>query len=147
MSVTTRTMQATPDQVWEVLSDGWLYPLWVVGASRMREVDQDWPEVGSQLHHSVGAWPMLVNDNTQVVDAIPGRSLTLHARARPTGIAEVRITWEAVGSETRVVMEEDALSGPVRFIPKPVRDPMLSWRNVESLRRLAFLVERRAART
>ena len=34
MSTTTRTVSATPEQVWEVLADGWLYPLFVVGASR-----------------------------------------------------------------------------------------------------------------
>ena len=146
MATISRTMQATPDQVWDVLADGWLYPLWVVGASRMREVDATWPEAGAQLHHSVGAWPLLLDDNTQVIDATPGRSLTLHARARPSGIAEVRLTLEAVGSETRVVMEEDAVSGPALLVPKPLRDPMISWRNVESLRRLAFLVERRSAR-
>lgn len=30
MSTTARTIEATPDQVWDVLADGWLYPLWVV---------------------------------------------------------------------------------------------------------------------
>ena len=33
MTRTTRTIEATPDQVWAVLADGWLYPLWVVGAT------------------------------------------------------------------------------------------------------------------
>ena len=41
MPTNTRIVHATPDQVWKVLADGWLYPLWVVGASRMREVDDD----------------------------------------------------------------------------------------------------------
>ena len=59
VSINTRVMNATPDQVWEVLSDGWLYPLWVVGASRMREVDDAWPALGARLHHSVGTWPLL----------------------------------------------------------------------------------------
>ena len=40
MSINTRAVDATPDQVWQVLADGWLYPLWVVGASRMRDVDE-----------------------------------------------------------------------------------------------------------
>lgn len=146
MARTTRTMHATPDQVWEVLADGWLYPLWVVGASRMREVDTDWPAVGAQLHHSVGCWPLLVDDSTEVVDVVPGRSLTLHARARPTGVAEVRISLEPTGAETLVVIDEDAISGPALLLPRPLRSPTLTWRNVESLRRLAYLSERRAAR-
>ena len=55
MSENTTVINASIDDVWSVLSDGWLYPLWVVGASRMRDVDPDWPAVGSRIHHSVGA--------------------------------------------------------------------------------------------
>ena len=47
MSENTRVVAATPDQVWRVLADGWLYPLWVVGATRMRDVDEHWPAVGA----------------------------------------------------------------------------------------------------
>ena len=128
-----------------MLSDGWLYPLWVVGASRMREVDDHWPAVGAQLHHSVGTWPLLVDDTTQVVDSVPGVSLTLHARARPTGTAEVTLRLEAVGTQTRVVIEEDAIAGPGLLIPSALRQLPLKWRNVETLRRLAYVVERREA--
>ena len=42
-----------------------------------------------------------------------------------------------------MTIEEDAQQGPARLIPKPLRDLPLSWRNVESLRRLAFIAERR----
>src|SRR4051794_12178378 len=99
MAITTRRMQATPDQVWDVLADGWLYPVWVVGASRMREVDDTWPDLGSRLDHSVGTWPLLVDDYTEVVDVVPGSVLVLHARALPTGTAGVTIRLEAVGAE------------------------------------------------
>ena len=57
--VVEREIAASADDVWAVLEDGWLYPTWVVGASRMRDVDDNWPEVGSRLHHSVGNWPLL----------------------------------------------------------------------------------------
>jgi uncharacterized protein YndB with AHSA1/START domain len=143
MSSNTRVMNATPQQVWDILADGWLYPLWVVGASRMREVDDDWPALGSQLHHSVGAWPLLLDDTTEVLDVQPGSSLILRARAWPAGAATVRIRLSAVGTQTEVTMEEDASQGPATLIPKPVRDVQLRWRNVESLRRLAYLAERR----
>lgn len=145
MATNERTLKATPQAVWDVLADGWLYPLWVVGASRMREVDDEWPEVGARLHHSVGTWPLLVDDETEVVDSTPGASLTLHAKARPSGVAAVTIRLEPLGAETRVVMEEDVVSGPGSLVPKPLRDPLLAWRNVESLRRLAYIAERRAA--
>ena len=143
MATNSRTIHATPQAVWDVLSDGWLYPLWVVGASRMREVDDHWPAVGARLHHSVGSWPLLIDDVTEVIEVVPGSSLTLHAKARPTGTAEVTLRLEPVGSETRVVIEEDAQHGPARLVPKPLRDVPVTWRNVESLRRLAYVAERR----
>ncbi len=59
-----------------------------------------WPEVGSKLHHSVGAWPLLVDDNTEVIDATPHHSLTLRARAWPMGEASVHLRLVAVGAET-----------------------------------------------
>ena len=144
MSRNRRVVHATPDEVWSVLADGWLYPLWVVGASRMREVDDAWPAVGSQLHHSVGSWPLLIDDSTEVLECVPGSLLRLRARAWPTGEAEVVLRLEAVGSETEVVIEEDAVSGPARLIPLPLRTAPLTWRNTETLRRLAYLAERRA---
>ena len=145
MATNTRTVHATPEAVWDVLADGWLYPLWVVGASRMREVDDHWPQVGARLHHSVGSWPLLIDDTTEVVEVVPGSSLTLHAKARPTGVAAVTIRLEPIGAETRVVIEEDAHSGPAKLVPKVLRDLPLTWRNVETLRRLAYVAERRAS--
>ena len=147
MSTNTRRIHATPEQVWDVLSDGWLYPLWVVGASRMREVDDHWPAVGAKLHHSVGTWPLLIDDDTEVIEVVPGHRLVLHARAGPTGAAGVTILLDAVGTETDVTIEEDAASGPAQLVPKPLRDLPLAWRNVESLRRLAYIAERRVVGT
>ena len=143
MTHNTRIIDATPQKVWDVLADGWLYPLWVVGASRMREVDDHWPEVGSRIHHSVGVWPALLDDHTEVTDATPGTSLTLRARAWPAGEAAVhlRLTPAADGTEVRI--EEDVVSGPGTLTPPPLRGLSLTWRNTESLRRLAFIAERR----
>jgi len=144
MSTNTRVIHATPDQVWHVLGDGWLYPLWVVGASRMRAVDDHWPSVGSRLHHSVGSWPLLVDDTTEVKEVTPGAMLRLRARAWPTGEAEVVIRLRAQGVDTEVEIEENAVAGPAALIPGLIEDPLLGWRNVEALRRLALLVEGRA---
>ncbi len=143
MSTTSRVVHASPDQVWAVLADGWLYPLWVVGASRMREVDDGWPAIGTKLHHSVGTWPLLIDDNTEVLESEPGALLRLRARAWPAGEAEVVLRLIPSGSGTEVLIEEDAVKGPARLMPKPLRDVQLNWRNVETLRRLAFVAERR----
>jgi hypothetical protein len=144
MATNERRITTTPDKVWDVLADGWLYPLWVVGASRMREVDDTWPAVGARLHHSVGSWPLLIDDTTTVLECTPHSLLRVRARAWPAGDAEVVIQLSGSGADTVVTIEEDASSGPGRLVPKPARDAGLHWRNVETLRRLAFLAERRA---
>ena len=143
MSVTTKTIEATTDQVWGVLSDGWLYPLWVVGATRMREVDDHWPQPGAKLHHSAGVWPLAIDDTTEVLEATPGKRLKLRARGWPAGAAEVEISLTPQGDETLVELREDAVSGPGRLVPAPLRQPMLHVRNVEALRRLAAIAEGR----
>jgi carbon monoxide dehydrogenase subunit G len=143
MAENTRLVHATPQQVWDVLADGWLYPVWVVGASRMREVEDTWPAVGAKLHHSVGIWPALIDDNTEVVESVPLQSLSLRARGWPIGEARVDIRLEPVGPETRVTISEDAVSGPGKLAPPPVRGLTLKWRNTETLRRLAYIAERR----
>ena len=143
MSTNTRLMDATPDQVWEVLADGWLYPNWVVGATRMRDVDEGWPAVGTKLHHSVGSWPLMLDDTTEVLESVPGSLLKLKARAWPAGHAEVTLRIQAQGGRTEVIMEENATGGPAALMPKILQDPPLKWRNAESLQRLAFLCEER----
>lgn len=143
MSTTNRPVAATPEQVWEVLSDGWLYPLFVVGASRMRAVDDTWPAVGSRLHHSVGSWPLLIDDTTEVLELEEGRRLLLLARGWPAGQAHVEIALQGSGDSTLVTITEDASAGPALLVPKPLRDAQLHLRNVEALRRLALLVEGR----
>ena len=141
-----RRVAASPQDVWAVLADGWLYPLWVVGATSLRDIDATWPETGSRIHHSVGAWPAVVHDATKVLEVEPGRTLLLRAALWPAGEADVRMTLEPDGDGTRVVMEEKVVSGPMALIPKLAYGPMLKWRNVESTRRLANLAENGAAR-
>ena len=143
MATNRRVVAATPAQVWEVLADGWLYPLWVVGASRMRAVDDTWPQPGAKLHHSVGTWPLLLDDRTESLECRVESLLKLHAHAWPAGRAEVVIRLLPHGVETEVVMEEQATAGPGALVPDAVQDPLLNWRNRESLRRLALLVEGR----
>ena len=139
-----RVIKTTPQRVWDVLADGWLYPLWVVGASRMRDVDEDWPGAGARIHHSVGVWPALIDDETRITHSDPLKLLGLRAKAWPLlGEAAVTMRLSNQGAATRVVMEEDAVSGPGKLVPAPLRAPGITWRNTESLRRLAFLAERR----
>lgn len=138
-----RRIDAPPGRVFEVLSDGWLYPSWVVGASRMRAVDGSWPSPGARLHHSVGVWPALLNDNTEVLTCEPDARLVLRARGWPMGEATVEIELHPGDDPgtTLVVMREDVSAGPAKVMPRPLRAAAIVPRNVESLRRLAYIAE------
>ena len=138
-----RRLNCSPEKVFAVLQDGWLYPLWVVGASRMRSVDAGWPAPGTKLHHSFGAWPLLINDTTEVLEMEPGRRLVLEARGWPIGRARVEITVEADGDGSLVSIAEDVSDGPARLVPQPVRVAGIDARNHETLRRLGLLAEGR----
>jgi hypothetical protein len=138
-------MSCKPDDVFAVLEDGWSYGMWVVGAARIRDVDAEWPAAGSRIHHSVGAWPVLLSDTTEVERVEAPRLLQLKVKAWPTGEGRVVLTCTpTTDGETEVVMEEQAVSGPAKLIPTAAQDFMLHHRNVEALRRLAYLAENRA---
>jgi uncharacterized protein YndB with AHSA1/START domain len=143
VSVNERVIDAPPQAVWDVLADGWLYPLWVVGATRMREVDDTWPQAGSKIHHSVGVWPAVIDDDSEVLESEPPRRLVLRAKGWPFGTADVVLDLEDLGTQTRVRITEDVAQGPGRLVPYPLRAPVIKARNVEALRRLRYLAERR----
>ena len=144
MSQTSRGFLCTPQQVFDVLQDGWLYATWVVGASRIRDVDADWPAVGSRIHHSAGVWPMLINDVSLVKEYDPPHTLLLQAKGWPAGEAHIRLTVTPSPGGCTVTIREDATAGPGRLVPPPVRHALLGWRNRESLNRLQMLAEGRA---
>jgi uncharacterized protein YndB with AHSA1/START domain len=135
-----RRVAAPPDDVWSVLADGWLFAVWVVGACRVRSVDPGWPDQGEAIHHSVGIWPALINDDTVVLAAEPARELVLRAKAWPAGEAVVRVELTPDGRDaTLVTLQEDATAGPGLLVPAPIRRLGLHPRNVETLRRLGLL--------
>lgn len=127
-----------------VLADGWAYPLWVVGATHMRDVDAEWPSVGACLHHSLGVWPLMVEDRTEVLAVSPDRRLVLRANARLGGSARIELLLSAVPEGTRVRMRERAVSGPAAVLPGWLQDILLRPRNIECLRRLSAIAENRA---
>ncbi len=141
----SRDTSASSETVWSILCDGWAYSSWVVGASRIRGVDAGWPATGTQIHHSVGVWPLLINDTTLVLRSDPSRELVLQARGWPLGEATItiRLAPRPEGG-CRISMLEDASRGPGRLIPSPVRQAMIAPRNRESVRRLAYMAEGRS---
>jgi hypothetical protein len=144
MSTNTRTFHCSPEQVFDVLADGWLFPVWVVGASRMRDVDEAWPAVGSVLHHSFGVWPALIDDTTTVLEWDPPRLMVMKPAGWPIGEAKVTIRVKPRGAGCVVRIDEEAVEGPGSLIPGPLLDVPLHLRNIETLRRLAYVAEGRA---
>ncbi|WP_425838344.1 SRPBCC family protein [Microbacterium sp. PA5] len=145
MSRNVRHFRCPPAAVFAVLADGWLYPAWVVGAARMRDVAAAWPQPGARLHHSFGAWPALVNDTTTVEECEPDRRLVLTARGWPMGAARVELTIESRGTGCTVHIRETPVSGPAAWL-RDLLEPLLFLRNRETLRRLALLAEHDAGR-
>lgn len=146
-AVNRRLVEASPEDVWAVLADGWLFPVWVVGATRLRDVTGDWPAKGAKIHHSVGVWPVVIDDESEVLEVEPGSRLELRAAVWPLGEARVTLHVRPSGAHTEVVIEEDVSSGPGLLVPGPLRRRMLQVRNVETLKRLAFVAEGRGAGT
>jgi hypothetical protein len=137
-----RVTTASAEQVWAVLAKGWFYGLWVVGSSRIRAVDEGWPAVGKRFHHSVGMWPFLNDDYTEVITCDPTRYLKVSARIWPLAKATVELAMrELPDGGCEIQMLEYATSAPLRWIPVRAQDIGLRPRNVESLRRLALLAE------
>lgn len=141
MSRNVRTMACPPAAVFRVLENGWLYAGWVTGASRIRDVDAAWPAPGSRIHHSVGVWPALINDETESMEWESGRLLVLRARGWPAGEAHVRIEVREQDDGCLVQIDERAVKGPARLLPRAITDTALYWRNIETLHRLALLAE------
>ncbi|MEW1834424.1 SRPBCC family protein [Microbacterium sp. NPDC079995] len=146
MSRNSRLFACTPADVFAVLEDGWLFPAWVVGASRMREVADAWPATGSHLHHSFGVWPVLIDDSTEVLAYDPPRHILLRAKGWPMGEAQVDIQVKPHRDGCIVRIQEEAVAGPGSLIPRPLLDVALQLRNHETLHRLAYLAEGRAVR-
>lgn len=144
MATSIRKMACTPESVFRVLEDGWLYPSWVVGASRMRGVDDSWPQAGSELRHSVGSWPLLLNDTTKVSEWDPPHRAVLIARGWPIGEAKVTLRARPHGDGCLVRIDEEPVSGPATLLPRLLTDPLLRWRNAETLHRLEYLAAGRS---
>ena len=141
MARNVRVLHCPPEAVFRVLEDGWLYPAWVVGATRMRDVDATWPEAGGRLHHSVGVWPTLIDDQTASLEWNPPHRMVMQAKGCPIGEARVTIDVKPRGEGCVVRIQEHAHTGPAKLVPRPIADALLRWRNAETLHRLAYLAE------
>lgn len=138
-----RKVPATPTSIFEVLADGWAYADWVVGAKRIRRVDDSWPALGSTFGHEVGAGPATTSDRSMVVTVDPPQRLVLDVGFRPAGTARVDIRLDRVDDGATVVtLVETLRSGPIVHW-RTLLWPVFMVRNAWSLRRLERLARHR----
>ncbi len=143
MSVTETYVNAAPEAVFDVLEDPHGYAHWVVGASRTRKFDSSWPKPGSKFHHTQGFFGIGLPDHTEVVSVNRPRQIVLEARIRPFAVNKVEMRLRRSGSGTQVTMIEYPTGGIAKKLDNPLMDKLLHLRNVESLRRLRRLAEKR----
>ncbi|MEE6169446.1 MULTISPECIES: SRPBCC family protein [unclassified Mycolicibacterium] len=141
--IVKRHTTASRKQVWDVVADGWTYTQWVVGNTRMRAVAPDWPAPGSKTHHTIGVWPLVVNDETVVEACTPLEELVLLARVRPFGGARITLRLVDIDDGTRIEMAEVPVGGPLNWVPRRLSLLLVYPRNRECVARLAALAERR----
>src|SRR6201982_3959622 len=112
----TREVAATRQRVWDVLADGWTYSGWVVGNSRIRAVDSNWPAPGTPILHSICTWPAVIHDETVVERSVSSEELVLLAKVRP--VEKTRIPLQLTGLPDggfHVAISEVAVSRPLRW--------------------------------
>ncbi|HEY7051167.1 MAG TPA: SRPBCC family protein [Mycobacterium sp.] len=139
----TRDIAVPCDRVWEVLADGWTYSQWVVGNSRMRAVDKNWPAEGSTIQHSVGVWPLVIDDETIAERCLPERELVLLAKSGVGGAARVTLRLSDTPDGCRVEMSEVGAKGPMSLMPDRLTQIAVDIRNRECLWRLENLARHR----
>lgn len=141
-----RDTSASRQRVWDVIADGWTYSQWVVGNSRMRAVSPDWPAAGSTIHHSIGVWPLLLDDQTVVEESVPQERLVLLAKGRPIGKARITLRlFDIEGGGCRIEMAEVPVGAPMGWVPDRLALAAAIPRNRECTWRLAALAERRVS--
>jgi hypothetical protein len=120
VSSNTRGMRPSRNQVWDVVSDASQNPLRAAGATQMRRV-------GVELHHSVGVWSLVLEEDTEVTVKVPDRSAKCSLpRAR-----------------TRAWTARRTSKGPGRLVLALVHHLMIRWCHVEAAHRIANVTEGR----
>jgi uncharacterized protein YndB with AHSA1/START domain len=146
MAIVNVVIERPREQVWNVLSDGHAFKEWVVGTQDIREVDANWPEVGSAIHYSFGWGPLTLQGRTVVRQVEPERRLGLEADAGILGTARIVIELDEWGGDTVVILDEHPLRGPSYLLHNTVTDAVLLLRGRPMVQNLAKLVERRHPR-
>ena len=87
---------------------------------------------------------MLINDATTVLEWDPPRLMAIQPKGWPLGEARVVLEVKPRRDGCVVRITEKAVKGPGALVPAAIMDVALHIRNVETLRRLAFIAEGKA---
>lgn len=134
-------VDATPEAVFDVLSDPRSFARWVVGSRKIRGADPDWPAAGTSFDHSVGLGPFSLADSTSVRRSERPGLLKLFVRARPFTQAVVTLRMRSDAGGALVEMDEEPADWRSRIFFNALTQPLVRLRNAESLRRLKALAE------
>ncbi|HJS93677.1 MAG TPA: SRPBCC family protein [Solirubrobacteraceae bacterium] len=134
-------ISAPVEDVFELLADPRAYATWVVGSREIRAADRHWPAPGARLGHTIGIPPVLIKDETMVIQARPPVRLQLRARARPLPSARITLDLQPERDGTRLTMVEDLENVFLNVAAGPLGHIAIRLRNREALRRLKSMAE------
>lgn len=143
----TSTIIETPvSSVFAVLSDPRAYERFVVGNSRVRRFDPDWPDEGSEFHHSLGIRPFLIRDTSMSLGTDHRTFLVLLTRMGPLGATITSFVLSPHQGGTELAIREEPVWGPMALAWSKVVDSILDWRNRRLLVRLTDVAKEQFAR-
>jgi hypothetical protein len=112
-----------------------------VGSREIRAADHHWPATGASFAHTIGKLPLLLRDDTTVLDVCPPVRLQLRARARPLPSARITLDLLPTADGTRLTMIENLENELLNLAIGPLGHAAMRVRNREALRRLKRLAE------
>ncbi len=133
--------RCSPEEVFDHLIHVEEYPQWLLGASEIRRIEDDWPAVGSSFHHTVGRGPFRVEDRSKILVIDRPHRLELHVRATP--VVQGHATFRVQGCEngSSLSLQEEPAMERIGAILRPVMDPATHMRNHRSLQKLVQLMD------
>ncbi|WP_326667660.1 SRPBCC family protein [Streptomyces sp. NBC_01257] len=142
MAVRHRLIESPAGEVWAVLADGTRYGDWVVGTSRSRPADGEWPQVGSSIRYTIRFGPWSVAGRTVVRRCEAPGVLELEVDSGWLGTARIALEVRPWGENALVTIDEHPLRGPAGKLHNTAVDALIQLRHRSMLARLADTVEK-----
>lgn len=132
------------ERVFALLEDPRSLAYFVVGSRNIRRFDPRWPELHTEVHHSVGVGPLAIRDTSEVVAVRSPSLLVLDARIRPLGALSVAFSISGDESGSTLTIDERPERGIVSWpVVRTVMEAFLLVRNKWMGRRIQRLVAQR----